>query len=168
MDPRRSTALRILEYHAWATQKTLDSVEPLSAEELHRDMQTSHSSVWGTLAHTYNADALWLKRLHGDGLARLDGAAAAPDLPSLRQAWADVQGGLISFAGGLSDADWESVFDYRFLSGKEARSPIYESLLHVANHGTYHRGQLVTMLRQLGAEPISTDFITFVRTTMVY
>jgi uncharacterized damage-inducible protein DinB len=168
MDQTRSTALRHLEYHAWATAKTLESVTPLSHEELLRDMRTSHSSVWGTLEHTYLADSLWLKRLNGDGNAKLADAEAVSDLAGLQTRWQATQAGLISFAGSLSDADGTRVVDYRFLSGKEARSPVYENLLHVVNHGTYHRGQIVTMLRQLGAEPIATDFITFVRTTMDY
>lgn len=166
MDPRRSTALRHLEYHAWATQKTLDSVVPLSTEELNRDMQTSHSSVWGSLNHTYQADAVWLIRMKGNVDAKLDGVAPAPDLVTLRNVWSRLQGDFISWAGGLSDADWEKVIEYRFMSGKEGRSPIYENVLHVVNHGTYHRGQIVTMLRQLGAEPIATDFIHYVRITM--
>jgi uncharacterized damage-inducible protein DinB len=168
MDQARSTALRHLEYHAWATAKTLESVTPLSHEELLRDMRTSHSSVWGTLEHTYRADALWLKRLGGDPDVKLSDIDAVSDLASLQKSWQQVQAALISFAGSLDSADWTRVLEYRFLSGKEARSPIYETLLHVVNHGTYHRGQIVTMLRQLGAEPIATDFVTFVRTTMEY
>jgi uncharacterized damage-inducible protein DinB len=163
MDIYRSTALRHLEFHAWATHRILDSVEQLSGEELNRDMQTSHSSVWGTLEHTYRADALWLQRMQGDGNATLDAVTPAAGLAELRAHWTQAQAGLISFAGGLAESDWTSIIDYRFLSGKEGRSPIYESLLHVVNHGTFHRGQVVTMLRQLGATPVATDFIAFVR-----
>jgi uncharacterized damage-inducible protein DinB len=79
-----------------------------------------------------------------------------------------VQGDFISWAGGLNDQDWDTVIDYRFMSGKAGRSPIYESVLHAVNHGTYHRGQIVTMLRQLGAEPLATDFIHFVRLMMSF
>lgn len=168
MDIARSTALHHLEYHAWATAKTIESAKPLSQEELLRDMQTSHSSVWGTLVHIYQADTVWLKRFRGETNAKLSEAEAVSDLPALQTAWQLVQGALISFAGSVESADWSRVLEYRFLSGKEARSPLYETLLHVVNHGTYHRGQMVTMLRQLGAEPIATDFITFVRTTMEY
>ena len=101
MDPRRSTALRHLEYNAWATQKVLDSVQSLSAEELNRDMQTSHSSILGTLNHTFQADALWLKRLQGDSGAKLDGIASVAELANLRTAWSHVQGDFLSWAGGL-------------------------------------------------------------------
>ena len=166
MDLARSTTLRHLEYHAWATAKTFESVAPLSHEELLRDMRTSHSSVWGTLKHIYQADAIWLRRLSGEETAKLSDADEVSDLPGLQKSWQVIQARLIELAGSLNGADWTRVVEYRFLSGEEARSPIYEILLHVVNHGTYHRGQIVTMLRQLGAEPIPTDFIRFVRTTM--
>jgi uncharacterized damage-inducible protein DinB len=131
-------------------------------------MRTSHSSVWGTLEHCYRADGLWLKRLGGQPDVKLSDMEAVSDLAGLRKSWQTVQAALISFAGSLDGADWTRVIEYRFLSGKEGRSPMYENLLHLVNHGTYHRGQIVTMLRQLGAEPIATDFVTFVRTTMDY
>jgi len=164
MDRARSIVLRHLEYHAWATAKVLESVVPLSSEELLRDMQTSHSSVWGTLVHTYQADTVWLKRLNGEGGSKLSDADPVSDLSGLQQNWRDIQARLISFAG--SEGDLTRVLEYRFLSGEEARTPIDDILLHVVNHGTYHRGQIVTMLRQLGAEPIGTDFVRFVQATM--
>ena len=165
MDLAQSTALRLLKYHAWATAKTLESVTPLSPEELLRDMQTSHSSVFGTLVHTYQADTVWLKRFRGQS-SKLADAEAVADLAALKATWEKIQSELIALAGSLSDSDWTRAIEYRFMSGEEARTPIYETLLHVVNHGTYHRGQVVTMLRQLGAEPISTDFIRYVRETM--
>jgi uncharacterized damage-inducible protein DinB len=41
--------------------------------------------------------------------------------------------------------------------------PLWQCLQHVANHSTYHRGQITTMLRQLGAKPAGTDLIGFYR-----
>jgi uncharacterized damage-inducible protein DinB len=163
MDVHRSTVLRYLEYHAWATQKIFESVESLSAEEMDRDMQTSHSSVFGTLTHMHQADAVWLKRLKGAADAKLNDVSA-PDFPALRKQASEVQSALISYAGGLNDSDWTSIIEYRFMSGLTGQSPIYDTLLHLVNHGTYHRGQIAVMLRQLGAQPIATDYIHYVRT----
>lgn len=167
MDPRRAIALRYLEFHAWATQKTLDSVQGLSEEQLRRNLGNSHGGIWGALEHTYQADTIWLKRLQGVPTAKLDEVSAA-DLPALRTQWADTQGRLIAWAGTLSDSDWGGVIDYRFMSGAPGRTPIFDNVLHVVNHGTYHRGQVVTMLRQLGAEPVATDFVHYVRTMTSY
>jgi uncharacterized damage-inducible protein DinB len=168
MEPARATILQLLEYHAWATAKTMESCAPLSREELTRDMQTSHSSVWGTLEHIYKADTVWLKRLGGDGNAKLADAEPVSDLSGLQKSWQRVLAGLISLAGSLNDADWKRMAEYRLGNGDQWRSPLYETFLHLVNHGTYHRGQMATMLRQLGAEPIPTDFIRFVLATVTY
>jgi uncharacterized damage-inducible protein DinB len=166
MDERRKTVLTMLEYHAWATAKAIESGESLSHEELTRDMQTSHSSVFGTLAHIYGADWIWLKRLSEGVSPTFREVPAVSDLTELRTAWRNVQAQLISFAGGLDDADWSRMVEYRLMNGNAAvPTPIYETLLHVVNHGTYHRGQIVTMLRQMGAEPIPTDFIRYLWAT---
>jgi uncharacterized damage-inducible protein DinB len=162
MNTAHSTALRHLEYHAWATAKTIESVSPLSHEELLRDMKTAHSSVWGTLEHIYRADNLWLKRLNGAIDAKISDDEAVSDLSDLQSKWQVIQAQLISFAGSLSNTGLERVMEYRLLSGDQTRSAVYESLLQVVNHGTYHRGQIAAMLRQLGAVPIPTDFIRFV------
>lgn len=126
-------------------------------------MQTSHTSIFGTLLHVYQADAIWLKRHEGIPNAKLDEELAA-DLATLRHKASEVQGRLIAYAGALTDDRWSSNLDYRFMSGLEASSPVYDNLLHVVNHGTYHRGQIVTLLRQLGASPIVTDYVHYVRT----
>ena len=56
------------------------------------------------------------------------------------------------------------VFEYRLISGAEGKSPFWQMLQHVVNHSTFHRGQVVTLLRQLGAAPPKTmDLIGFYR-----
>ena len=162
MDERRNTGLTMLRYHAWATVKAIESVEPLSQEEFTRDMQTSHSSVFGSLTHIYGADWIWLKRLSEGVSPTFRDVPGASTLSELRAAWSEVQAHLISFASGLAEADWSRMVEYRLMSGgATVPTPVYETLLHVVNHGTYHRGQIVTMLRQMGAEPIPTDFIRY-------
>ncbi|HET9314036.1 MAG TPA: DinB family protein, partial [Vicinamibacteria bacterium] len=52
---------------------------------------------------------------------------------------------------------------YRNLQGQEFETPLWQMVQHVANHSTYHRGQLVTMFRQLGAKAVSTDLIAWDR-----
>lgn len=160
MDQRRSIALQQWDYHVWATGKTLDSVEPVSEEDLRREMKTSFGGIWGTLEHTYKADALWLKRYQGEK-PRME-AFSASDLTDLRSKWSTVQTEFRAWIDRLPDAQWEGALEYRLMNGQERRSPIFETMLHVVNHGTYHRGQIVTMLRQIGAQPVSTDFVRFV------
>ena len=68
------------------------------------------------------------------------------------------------FATGLTDQRVAEAMDYRLLSGQGGRSPLWQMMQHMVNHASYHRGQVTTMLRQLGAAPPkSLDLITFYR-----
>ncbi len=163
MDYRRVTVLQHLDYHSWATGQILDAVEHLSEEQLRRNLDNSFGGIWGTLEHIYKADSVWLKRQRGDTSAKLDEADAVSNLADLRGKWTAVQSALRQLAGTFGEDDWERPVEYRFMSGEAASSPVYENLLHVVNHGTYHRGQIVTMLRQVGGQPVSTDLIRYVR-----
>ena len=83
----------------------------------------------------------------------------------------DVVNGLMSqnklweiWVGNVNDHMLEHVFEYRNNKREQVKMPIWQMVLHVFNHGTYHRGQLVNMLRQLGVEKIpQTDFSVWVR-----
>ena len=70
---------------------------------------------------------------------------------------------LLAFASALSEADAVRVVSYRDLRGHEHGEPLWQLLQHVVNHSTYHRGQIITMLRQLGAEAVSTDLVAYYR-----
>ena len=95
--------------------------------------------------------------------ASLPSADQFPDLASLRGRWTQFESDLLSYVGGLSAADLERSFDYRDTKGNPHSFVLWQALQHLANHGTYHRGQVITLLRQLGAKPVSTDLIGFFR-----
>jgi uncharacterized damage-inducible protein DinB len=58
----------------------------------------------------------------------------------------------------------DRVIEYRLMSGTPGAAPLWQMVAHVVNHATYHRGQVTTLLRQLGAVPAkSTDMITYFR-----
>lgn len=69
----------------------------------------------------------------------------------------------VDFISRLAAADLERVIRYKNLAGDELANPLWQSLHQVSNHGTYHRGQITTLLRQLGVKAISTDLIAFYR-----
>jgi uncharacterized damage-inducible protein DinB len=63
----------------------------------------------------------------------------------------------------MTPSDVNRVIEYRLMSGQPAASPLWQMLQHLINHGSYHRGQVTTMLRQLGRPAIATDLIVFYR-----
>ena len=149
-------------YDAWANRRLLDACAALAPEQFTKDLGSSFRSVRDTMAHIMGAEWLWLERFQGR-TARLPSGDQFPDLASLRTRWTEVERDLLAYVGGLSAADLERGFDYRDMKGNPHTSLLWQTLQHVANHSTYHRGQVTTLFRQLGAKPIGTDLIGFYR-----
>jgi uncharacterized damage-inducible protein DinB len=156
-------ARTLFAYDAWANGRMLDACAALAPEQFTRDLGSSFRSVRDTLAHIMGAEWLWLERFRGRSLASLPSADQFPDLASLRARWTQVERDLLSYVEVLSAADLERSFDYRDMKGDPHSNLLWQTLQHLANHGTYHRGQVTTLLRQLGAKPIGTDLIGFYR-----
>jgi uncharacterized damage-inducible protein DinB len=153
----------LYEYNRWANQRLLDATAALSSAELTRDLKSSFPSVRDTLAHILSAEWIWLMRWKGDSPV---GAPASWDLSShdlLRAQWASVEAELTAFVATLTPAALDAVIAYRNTKGEPFAQPLSELLRHVVNHSTYHRGQITTMLRQLGKDSVATDLVLFYR-----
>ena len=70
---------------------------------------------------------------------------------------------LLALLRGLTQSDLDRIMEYKTFKFGVYRNPVWQALQHLANHGTYHRGQVTTMLRQLGATPVLTDLMHFYR-----
>jgi len=81
----------------------------------------------------------------------------------VRVKWGEIEALLLDYVNGLTPAEIDRVLEYRNLKGTVFHDPIGNILQHLVNHGSYHRGQITTLLRQLGATPVSTDMIGFYR-----
>ncbi len=153
----------LLDYHYWARDRLLEAVEALSPDQFTRDLGSSFRSVRDTLAHLIGAEEAWFLRWKGQSPTALVPADRFSDLNSVRRKWQELEQQVRAFLGEIGE-DVGRVFDYRLLNGKPGASPFWQMLQHVVNHGSYHRGQVVTMLRQLGAGPPKPmDLIAFYR-----
>jgi uncharacterized damage-inducible protein DinB len=155
----------MLDYHYWARDRALDALASLTGEQYNRDLGSSFKSIRETVTHLYAAEWAWYSRWQGDSPTVLLTADRFPDLASLRAAWADNERNVRAFVAGLGDADLNRIIEYKLLSGHAGASPIWQMVQHVVNHASYHRGQLTTMLRQIGVPPGKPmDMIAFYRT----
>jgi uncharacterized damage-inducible protein DinB len=152
-----------LRYHRWATERVLDEINAMPAEQLAKDLKGSFPSIYDTLAHIYQADAIWWDRLSGRVTGTRDDYPAPGCTWELKEAWMTLHDKMIDWAMGLSDEDWLRQMSYKTLSGMSMVTPVWEMVLHVVNHGSYHRGQVTTMIRQLGSKPVNLDLIGFYR-----
>jgi len=154
----------LIDYHYWARDRLFDALEPLTAEQLARDMGNSFKSIHDTVAHVYAAEWAWYERWHGNSPTALLPADRFPDLASIRRAWSEQETKMRAYVDGLGEDGGSRVIEYKLLSGQAGSSPLWQMLQHVVNHASYHRGQVTTMLRQLGAQPPkSMDMIGYYR-----
>ena len=154
----------LLDYHYWARDRALDAVGRLTPEQFTREMGSSFKSVRDTLAHLYSAEWAWYQRWQGTSPTAALAFDQFPDVASLRATWSAHEAKMRSFLESLGEAGISRVFEYKTLAGVSGSSVFWQMLQHVVNHGSYHRGQVTTLLRQLGAEPAkSMDLVAFYR-----
>jgi len=154
----------LLDYHYWARDRLLDVVEPLTPEQFSRDLGSSFKSIRDTLAHLHAAEWAWHSRWNGVSPTGLLPADRFADVAGVRAAWVEIEEQIRGFVDQGGEANVDKVYQFRLFSGAEGSAPFWQMLQHLVNHASYHRGQVTTMLRQLGAQPAqSLDMITFYR-----
>jgi uncharacterized damage-inducible protein DinB len=154
---------QLYDYNAWANHRAMDAAAALTPEQFTKPLGSSFASVRDTLAHIHGAEWIWLERFQGRSPASLPDASQFANLSSLRERWLEHETRLLGFVRGLTQADLDRVMEYKTLKFGVYRNPLWQSMQHLVNHGTYHRGQVTTLLRQLGAQPILTDLMHFYR-----
>jgi uncharacterized damage-inducible protein DinB len=155
--------LTLYEYNAWADRRALEAAGGLSKEQFVKPLGSSFSSVKDTLAHIFGAEWIWLERFEGRSPSSFPDTTGLDDIEKLEARWNEFEPGLLNFARGVTQDGLDRVMEYKTMKFGVYRNPLWQSMLHLVNHGTYHRGQITTMLRQLGAQPILTDLMHYYR-----
>jgi uncharacterized damage-inducible protein DinB len=153
----------LFQYNLWADLRTLDACNSLTTEQFTRDLGSSFGSVRDTLAHIYGAEWIWNERFQGRSPSGLPQASTYSDLASVGAKLEEMDRYFIDYIAKLTPEDLNRTIRYKTVTGVEFANPLWQSLHQLTNHGTYHRGQVVTMLRQLGVKPASTDLIGYYR-----
>ena len=155
----------LLDYHYWARDRMFEALDPLTSEQATRGMGNSFASIHDTVTHLYGAEWAWHARWQGTSPTMLIAGDQFPDLAAVRRAWLEHEAKMRAFVEQLGEEGIAKVFEFKLLSGAAGSSPFWQMLQHIVNHASYHRGQVTTMLRQLGAKPAkSMDMIAFYRT----
>ncbi len=156
---------QLFAYNSWATNKFFDALGPLSQEQLSRDMQTSHSSIHNTLLHLVGAEKVWYERWSGATVEPFLKQEHAPTIAALKQVWTKVGFDTAKFLSSLTDKKLQEIFEMKTAKGEIQKHLYWQSMLHVVNHSSYHRGQIVTLLRQQEIVPPSTGMNVFFHET---
>jgi uncharacterized damage-inducible protein DinB len=155
--------LKLYEYNAWADRRVLEAASALSREQFTKQMGSSFSSVRDTLSHIYGVEWLWLERFQGRSPGAIPDNPEFADITKLKTSWAAFEPTLLNFVRGLNQEQLDRVMEYKTMKFGVYSNPLWQSMQHLVNHGTYHRGQITTMLRQLDAKPVLTDLMHFYR-----
>jgi uncharacterized damage-inducible protein DinB len=152
---------QLYKYNRWANGAVLKTVAALSAEQFNQKLGGSFPSVRETLVHLMAAEWIWLRRWKGESPAALLAAAEFPDFETIKAKWREIEVEQSNFISQLTDNSLKAPLRYKNLKGDSFEYPLGRAMQHLVNHGTYHRGQVTNFLRQLGAQPVSTDFIVY-------
>ena len=150
-------------FNAWATTRIFDAVASLPHEDVIKDMKSSHTSIHGTILHQVLAERRWLHRWTGGPAVKPMTAADAPTVAALRRLWEQTGYDGAKFFSTLTDQKLQAPLTYTDVAGQKTTLPLWQSVLHVVDHSTYHRGQVVALFRQLGHTPPSTGMALLFR-----
>jgi len=150
-----------LNYNYWARDRQFEACSKVSQEQFVRPLGNSFSSLRDTLVHLVGAEWCWLERWRGRTCRSLIAVDEIPTLGAIQERWREVERDMRGFVAGLSDEALARPLSYVNLRGQTWTYPLGQTIHHLLNHQTYHRGQVTTLLRQFGAQPVEVDFLRY-------
>jgi len=152
----------LYDYNAWANARILDTAAKLTREQLLAPGGASFDSVRDTLAHTMDAQWLYLERWQGRSPRSRPEAATYPDLAAIRARWDAIEHDTQAFVAALDDARLAAVVEYTNVQGEPWAYPLWQQMIHQVNHATQHRSEAAVLLTRLGHSPGWLDLLYFV------
>jgi uncharacterized damage-inducible protein DinB len=151
-------------YNAWANLKLCEAILSLSPELQQKEVVSSFPNLHLTVLHMWDASSIWWQRM------KMQENVVAPSI-NFRGSTQEAVHGLQQqdrlweeWVANANDMSLEHVFKYYKTKSEYYKQPVHQVVMQVMNHGTYHRGQIVMMLRQLGFLKIpQTDFVVWCR-----
>lgn len=163
-------------YNRWMNDRLYAVCASIPDADRRRDRGAFFRSLHGTLNHLLLTDRAWLGRFTGDrAVATSLDAAGQPiavrgldhelyaDFDVLRRERARTDGDLAAWVATLDDARLAAPLSYRSTDGTTHAHPLWWAVSHLFNHQTHHRGQVTTLVKQLGHEPGVTDLVAMLR-----
>jgi uncharacterized damage-inducible protein DinB len=151
---------QLYDYHFSENRKLWDSyIMGLSQEQFTHHINYSMGSVRNHIVHLMNVDEIWFSDLRGVGGVEQPKLTDLEDRDLIRQRWDRVEQEMREYLAGLRD---DMLFTKPFPEGEDEDLILWQVLLHVVNHGTDHRAQLLRILHDLGAKTPPQDFVFYV------
>ena len=151
---------RLFSYHQWATLECLRHVQSLGEEIYRKERLNSFASIEKTMAHVIGVEKLWLMRMNGiesPAFEHFDVETPEKAIEAFMLLHAEME----LYMASLTEEQWQETLKFKNMRGDEFENTREEMLFTVINHGTYHRGQVTSFLRQFGKEGIALDYLYF-------
>lgn len=162
MSQLKQLLLAHTDYSAWPTRQLLKACSPLSFDQFDSSLGASHSSILRTFRHIHDGERVWLQRIIEGGTQRLPpGPAPEHSFQFLVQSWPELWKGYRQWLESASDVELATELSTIVPNGATLRVPRWQIVLHAVNHSTFHRGQVITMLRAFGIQPPNTDLTEY-------
>lgn len=153
-------ALRAMyQFNTWANENLRRGIEGADEQTLRRSLDLWFGSAFNILAHLCAGEAVWLARLRDGQSARLQTAADFPSVAALLQTWRELDAGWEAYVASLSAEQLDVAITWRRQDGEAFACPLWQPVMHIAFHGTEHRGHASVALTQLGIEHGPQDFL---------
>jgi uncharacterized damage-inducible protein DinB len=143
--------LKWYNYNAWANRRIIDCLERQSV---------SDEKILSVMGHLVSANFIWLNRIKDLPKSKYE-LWGKYDVPALKRMIDEADEEWMNFV--QENENFDRVLKYRNYVGDYFENNVQQIMIHLVNHGSYHRGQVAMLLRQKGFEPINTDYITYDR-----
>ncbi len=151
-------------YNLWANKLVTEKISTLQNDIIGKEMGSSFGNIFQTVIHLMDVESIWWQRLKLQEHVQWPGKTFNGNFESLSRELLNVSKQWNGWIFEAGEIQLTHVFGYQNSKKEFFKQPVYEMLLHLFNHQTFHRGQLITMMRQNGVGKIPpTDFIVFSR-----
>ncbi|WP_180954059.1 DinB family protein [Bacillus sp. M6-12] len=148
----------LFHYHNWATNRLINYIAENCQDVFNERVDSVFSSLSETVSHILSVDQLWFNRITGH-----EGILAPIEFTDINVVKEQINKLFQSMDEYLRKADLSKKITYKNSSGTEFQNVLNDIIIHLTNHGTYHRGNITAMLWALGKKSISTDYIFYLR-----
>lgn len=155
---------RHIAYNAWANTRTAEVLRLVNDDIFLQETGSSFPSIAKTITHISQAQGIWLQRMRGESTSIGPSGNSAPCKQEILDRLIRSSHDLVVFVTSMEVSFLRKTYAYKSLKGESFENSFEETLYHVVNHSTYHRGQVITMLRQAGVTSVvGTDLIHYLR-----
>ena len=153
-------------YSSWATARLFDVLQQLTAEQYDEPGASGHGSIRDNLAHLMAVQLRWLSWFDGSVTVTLAQQLnvtreSIDTVGKARERWVSIDAQATEFVNGLNDEKLRDIWTWTLPTGKSDSLPLWRLLMHVANHGTHMRAQIIAAVRRAGHAPPNVDFLNY-------